>query len=149
LRPDVLGLPLHGPNGQSAGQIGAPTQKQLLENLFDTDIPDQIIILLGGVGDERAVEPIIRVMKRIQDAPQTDRRSRTLLAGKLALTNITVAEVSWGHGGEIPFENCPKDPAGCWSSWWEENKSSFRVRDIKTSRRYSNYPNYGIYRGLK
>jgi hypothetical protein len=129
-------------------KIGAPAQKQILENLFDPDIADQIVILLGGVGDEQAVEPIIQVMKRVQDEPPTDRRRRTLTAGKLALTNITVADTNWHHGGGITIDACPNDPGGCWSSWWQKNKGSFRVRDIKTSRHYSNYPNYGIYRGL-
>ena len=128
--------------------IGQEAQPRLLLMLPDVEIQDQVIILLGGVGDERAIGPIITAMKSALAWPLSDMRKRTLTAGNLALTNITAAEVIWHHGGGIPIQACPKDPAGCWSAWWEQRKETFRVKEIKVSRRYSNYPNYGIYRGL-
>ena len=30
--------------------------------------------------------------------------------------------------------------------WWKKNAGNFAVRSITLSRRYSNYPNYGIYK---
>jgi hypothetical protein len=129
-------------------ELGRAVKGPLLRKISDVAIRDQVIILLGGVGDERSVGPIIAAMKAASSEPSIAQRERTLTAGNLALTNITVAEVVWHHGGGIPFDACPKDPAGCWSTWWEANRATFRVRDIKTSRRYVNYPNYGIYRGL-
>jgi len=128
--------------------IGPAAQEPLLTKVFDLEIADQIIILLGGVGDERSVGPIIEAMTSASAESSTIRRKRTLTAGNLALTNITVADVIWHHGGGITVDACPNDPAGCWSSWWERNKAGFRVRDIAQSRRYVNYPNYGVYRGL-
>jgi hypothetical protein len=128
--------------------IGQKVQPRLLLMIGDVAIRDQVIILLGGVGDERSIGPIIEAMKSASSEAPSDQRKRTLTAGNLALTNITVAEVIWHHGGGIPFEACHDDPAGCWSAWWERNRETFRVKDIKVSRRYSNYPNYGIYRGL-
>jgi hypothetical protein len=129
-------------------EIGSATQDSLLPKLSDADISDQVIILLGGVGDERAVEPIIDTMKRVATERPSDRREQTLTAGNLALTNITVADVIWHHGGGMYFEKCSDVPASCWAEWWRQNRAIFRVKDIKQSRRYTNYPNYGIYRGL-
>ena len=126
-------------------QVGPAAQKILLQYLGDQPIKNHVIIPLGGVGDERAVAPIIHSMAEKGENPD---QKRLNLIANLALTNITVAEVIWHHGGGIPIEACPDDPAACWSAWWERNRGTFRVKDIKVSRRYSNYPNYGIYRGL-
>jgi hypothetical protein len=128
--------------------IGQKAQPRLLLMIGAVAIRDQVIILLGGVGDERSIGPIIETMKSASSEAPSDQRRRTLTAGNLALTNITVAEVIWHHGGGIPLEACHNDPAACWSAWWERNRETFRVKDIKVSRRYSNYPNYGIYHGL-
>jgi hypothetical protein len=109
----------------------------------DRKFKDQIIILLGGVGDERAVEPIIRAMstggRSNAEARQTNRMAN------LALTNITQSEVIWGHGGGIPYNSCPDNPKACWLAWWAQNKTSFKVSSEIGTRNYSNYPNYGIY----
>jgi hypothetical protein len=43
-------------------EIGSPAQEALLENITDPLIKYQIIILLGGVGDERSIGPIINAM---------------------------------------------------------------------------------------
>ena len=133
---------------QAVLDLGSDAQEPLIGALRDEEIRDQAIILLGGVGDERAVAPIIEAMKSASADTALDRRRRTLLAGNLALTNITVADVIWHHGGGIPSPRCPDDPATCWAAWWEQNAAAFRVRNIRQSRRYTNYPNYGIYRGL-
>jgi hypothetical protein len=90
------------------------------------------------VGDERAVAPIIEEMKSATSDPISERRCRTLLAGNFALTNITAADVIWHYGGGIPFPRCPDDPAACWAAWWQQNAATFRIRDIKQSRRYTN-----------
>lgn len=128
-------------------KIGPVAQKTLLRRISDPEIADQIIILLGGVGDERSVGPIIQAMTRASSEPAGIRRARIMNAGNLALTNITVADVIWHHGGGIKVDACPTDPAGCWARWWQQHKT-FRVSKITQSRRYSNYPNYGIYRNL-
>jgi hypothetical protein len=133
---------------QALLDLGPDAQESLIRALKDEKIRDQAIILLGGVGDERAVAPIIKAMKSATSDLSTDRRHRTLLAGNLALTNITVADVIWHRGGGIPFPRCPDDPATCWAAWREQNAATFRVGNIKQSRRYTNYPNYGVYRGL-
>jgi len=109
----------------------------------DREFKDQIIILLGGIGDERAVEPIIRAMstggRSHGEARQTNQMAN------LALTNITQSEVIWGHGGGIPYNSCPDDPKACSLAWWAQNKTSFKVSSEIGTRNYSNYPNYGIY----
>jgi len=128
--------------------IGTAAQQPLLKKLSDPEIADQVIILLGGVGDEESVGPIIHAMKLASSAPQANRRGKIISAGNLALTNITVADVIWHHGGGIPMNRCPDDPAGCWSKWWRQNQASFHVETLTESRNYVNYPNYGMYRGL-
>ncbi len=119
-------------------KIGHPAQDDLIAALDNPDILEQVIILLGGVGDERAVPHIIDKM--------TDKSDYGInLCANLALTNITVAAVIWHHGGGMPGPQ-PEDPKKAWAEWWMQNAHSFRVKEITTSRRYSNYPDYGIYR---
>jgi len=120
---------------QALLDIGPPVQGALLEKLGDPMIQDQVIILLGGVGDERAVGPIIEAMTRAADLPRKQ-RTQILLYGNAALTNITVADVIWHHGGGVIVDHCPKDPAGCWASWCRQHRATFRVKDITQSRRY-------------
>jgi hypothetical protein len=127
-------------------EIGSPAQELLLEKVDDPQIGDQVIILLGGVGDERAVAPIIRSMIAEDEIAFTPNAARTNLSANLALTNITVAEVIWHHGGGGELRKCPYNPKECWAEWWKRNEATFTVKGIKQSRRYSNYPNYGIYR---
>lgn len=127
-------------------EIGAPAQDALIEKLNHPVIKDQVIILLGGLGDERAVGPIIDAMVAKDEVAFTPNAERINLAAMLALTNITVAEVIWHHGGGIEVRRCPENPKECWAEWWKNNKATFKVKGIKQSRRYSNYPNYGIYR---
>lgn len=123
---------------------GPAAQNVLLDYLDDSQIKDQIIILLGGLGDGRAVEPIIRAMADREEARNSAFARKVNLAANLALTNITVADVIWHHGGGITRDSCPDDPKSCWYSWWIEHRGTFSP--LKTwSRNYSNYPNYGIY----
>ncbi len=126
--------------------IGPPAQGALLEKLRDAAVKDQVIILLGGVGDEHAVKPIIDAMVAYEEVARTPNAERINLAAMLALTNITVADVNWHHGGGIEFRRCPDNPKECWLEWWKQHEATFTVKGIKQSRRYSNYPNYGIYR---
>jgi hypothetical protein len=128
-------------------QAGPASQNLLLQYLgdpkvVDRELEDQIIILLGGVGDEKAVEPIIRAMST--EGRSTDAR-RTNLVANLALTNITQSEVIWGHGGGIPSDSSPDDAKARWLAWWAQNRASFKVSSEPENRNYSNYPNYGIY----
>jgi hypothetical protein len=109
----------------------------------DREFKDQIIILLGGVGDERAVEPIILAMSTA--GRSGGEATRTNRMANLALTNITQSEVIWGHGGGIPHNSCPDNPKSCWLSWWAQNKTSFKVSSEVGTRNDSNYPNFGIY----
>lgn len=127
-------------------RVGPAAQAPLLEKIDDPAIRDQVIILLGGVGDERAVGPIIDGMVAGGDAALTPDAERINLAANLALTNITVADVIWHHGGGIEVRRCPENPKECWATWWKKNEATFTVKEIKQSRRYSNYPNYGVYK---
>ena len=127
-------------------EMGPPAQSGLLAKLDDPAIKDQAIILLGGLGDERAVGPIIDAMVGKDEIAITPNAQKINLAAVLALTNITVAEVTWHHGGGIEVRKCPQNPKGCWTEWWQNNKTTFKAKENKQSRRYSNYPNYGIYK---
>jgi len=122
-------------------QVGPAAQKILLQYLNDQRIKDHVIILLGGVGDERSVGPIIDAMpNKGEDAGQ----KRLNLIANLALTNITVSDVIWYHGGGFLVTKCPDNPKSCWGAWWLKNENTFKVTEAP-SRNYSNYPNYGIY----
>ena len=120
-------------------EVGPAAQDALIGSLGKRKIVSQVVVLLGAVGDEKAVPHIIQAMT---DGPSFEPVNR---CANLALTNITVADVIWHHGGGPPTPE-PKDPKARWTKWWEANGKSFSVKDIKTSRRYSNYPNYGIYK---
>lgn len=126
-------------------QAGPVAQNPLLQYLDDQDIKDQIIILLGGVGDEKAVEAIIRAMPDGEETPSGAGAKRINLAANLALTNITVSDVIWHHGGGISIDACPEAPKSCWYAWWSQNRDNFKASTSTTNRNYSNYPNYGIY----
>jgi len=126
-------------------KIGAPAQVALLAKLNDERIKDQIIFLLGGVGDERAVASIIEAMVAASDSQKIHNAKRINRSANVALTNITVANVIWHRGGGIVVERCRDNPKECWSEWWQRNKSTFSVKTITQSRNYSNYPNYGVY----
>jgi hypothetical protein len=125
---------------------GPPAQNALLAKLDDPAIKDLAIILLGGLGDERAVGPIIDAMVGKAEVAVTPNAQKINLAAVLALTNITVAEVTWHHGGGIEVRKCPQNPKECWTEWWQNNQTTFKVKEIKQSRSYSNYPNYGVYK---
>ena len=125
-------------------QAGPAAQDVLLEYINDPQIKDQIIFLLGGVGDGKAVKSIIEAMATPDEASGSVYVRRVNLAANLALTNITVGDVIWHHGGGITIDGCPDDPKSCWSSWWLEHNDTFDVSRTP-KRRYSNYPGYGIY----
>ena len=127
-------------------EIGSPAQEALIENTKDPLIKGQIIILLGGVGDERSIGPIINAMIGKKDLKSTPDSEQINLAANIALTNITVAEVIWHHGGGVVQIGPPKDSKERWMKWWKKNEGSFAVKNITYSRNYSNYPNYGIYK---
>ena len=127
-------------------EIGAPAQEALIENINDPLIKDQIIILLGGVGDERSVGPIIENMIGKKALKSTPKSEQINLAANIALTNITVADVIWHYGGGVVQIDPPVDSKERWVKWWKKNKASFAVKSITRSRNYSNYPNYGIYK---
>jgi hypothetical protein len=127
-------------------EIGAPAQDALLENVNDPLIKDQIIILLGGVGDERSIGPIILAMIRKRDLKSTHNSEQINLVANIALTNITVADVIWHHGGGVVQISPPEDSKERWTKWWKTNQNNFEVQNITRSRNYVNYPNYGIYK---
>ena len=80
-------------------EIGSPAQQALIDNISDPIIKDQVILLLGGVGDERSIDPIILAMIRKKDLKSTHNSEQINLVANIALTNITVADVIWHHGG--------------------------------------------------
>jgi hypothetical protein len=125
-------------------QVGPAAREVLLEYLDDPQIKDQIIFLLGGVGNGNAVEPIIEAMATPDEAHGSAYARKVNLAANLALTNITVGDVIWHHGGGITIDACPDDPKSCWSAWWTEHSDTFDISHAP-NRRYSNYPDYGIY----
>src|SRR4030095_14407341 len=127
-------------------EIGTPTQQELIDNINDLAIKDQIIILLGGIGDEHSISPIIKAMIGKKDLKSTPSSERINLAANIALTNITVADVVWHHGGGIVQIEPHQDSKERWMKWWKKNVGNFAVRSITHSRKYSNYPNYGIYK---
>jgi hypothetical protein len=127
-------------------EIGPSAQKDLIDNINDPAIKGQIIILLGGVGDERSIGPIIDAMIRKRDLKSTPNSEQINLAANIALTNITVADVIWHYGGGVVQIEPPKDSKERWMKWWKKNQSNFAVKTITKSRNYSNYPNYGIYK---
>ncbi len=127
--------------------IGKPAQNELLKNIDNPKIKDQIIILLGGVGDEKAVEPMINAMIAKEEIESTPDAGKINLSANIALTNLTVATVIWHHGGGIVETKPPPNSKQLWADWWQKNKDTFNIEKITQSRRYSNYPNYGIYRG--
>jgi len=95
-------------------EMGPPAQNALLPKLNDPAIKDQAIILLGGLGDERAVGPIIDAMVGKDEIAVTPNAQKINLAAVLALTNITVAEVTWHHGGGIEVRKRPQNPKEGW-----------------------------------
>ena len=126
-------------------EIGTPTQQELIDNINDPAIKDQVIILLGGIGDEHSVSPIIKAMIQKKSLKSTPNSERINLAANIALTNITVADVIWHYGGGIVQVEPSKDSKERWIKWWETHRN-FSVKTITHSRNYSNYPNYGIYK---
>lgn len=130
-------------------EIGEASQSELLKEINNPQIKDQIIFLLGGVGNEKSVEPIINAMIPKSEILKNPQAKKINQSANLALTNITVADVIWHHGGGIVIDKCPEKAKECWEKWWTENKKSFSVKNITQSRRYSNYPNYGIYGNKK
>jgi hypothetical protein len=125
-------------------QAGPAAQDVLLRYLDDPNIKDQIIILLGGLGDGKAVLPIIHAMANQNEAGTNSYARKVNLAANLALTNITVGDVIWRHGGGITMDACPDDPKSCWYTWWIQHRYGFDISK-SVSRNYSNYPSYGIY----
>jgi hypothetical protein len=126
-------------------EIGPGARKVLLRHLDDEGTRDQVIILLGGVGDAKSIEPIINAMADEQEQKSNPAAKKINLAANLALTNITAAEVIWHRGGGIPFAKCPNDPKSCWSDWWKRNRDHID-QEMDVGRNYSNYPNYGIHK---
>ncbi|HLZ43181.1 MAG TPA: hypothetical protein VKQ11_19595 [Candidatus Sulfotelmatobacter sp.] len=125
-------------------QAGRGAQDVLLRYLSDQPIQDQIVMLLGGIGDENAIWPIIETLTDRNDPTNDPGSKRLNLVGDLALTNLTVSDVIWHHGGGISPNQCPDRPKSCWSKWWLARKDSFKV-GIGGDRLYTNYRNYGIY----
>lgn len=127
---------------------GPEAESVLLRHLADEGTKTQVIILLGGVGGTKSIEPIIDAMAGEQEQKSSPEAKKRNLVANIALTNITAAEVIWHRGGGIPLQNCPDDPKVCWSDWWTRNKDHIE-REIDVSRNYVNYPNYGIYEQRK
>jgi hypothetical protein len=126
-------------------EIGPAAQQDLIANINDPVIKDQIIILLGGVGDEHSIGPIINAMIQKKSLKSSPNSERINLAANIALTNITVADAIWHYGGGVVQVEPPKDSKERWMKWWKNNRD-FAVKTNTHSRNYSNYPNYGIYK---
>ena len=125
-------------------QAGHRAQDILLRHLGDRDVKDQVVMLLGGVGDESAIAPIIQTMADSQGPLPEEQARRLNLAANLALTNLTVSDVIWSQSGGVPFDHCPDTPKLCWSKWWAAHEDTFRV-GVAGNQLNTNYPSYGIY----
>jgi hypothetical protein len=125
-------------------QAGSGAQAILLDHIGDQGIQDQVVMLLGGIGDERSIWPIVETLTDGSEATLDAKSKRLNLIGNVALTNLTVSEVIWHHGGGITIDACPTTVRSCWSKWWLEQKDTFKV-GAGSNRHYTNYPNYGIY----
>lgn len=125
-------------------EAGHGAQDVVLHQIGNKAIQDQIVMLLGGIGDENVIWPIIETLTDGNDATMDARSKRLNLIGNLALTNLTVSGVIWHHGGGITVNQCPDTPKSCWAKWWLERRDSLKV-GVGGDRLYTNYPNYGIY----
>jgi len=125
-------------------QAGSGAQDVLLRHITDSAIQDQVVMLLGGVGNEESITPIIETLTDGSETTTDAKSKRLNLIGDLALTNLTVSEVIWHHGGGLSLNRCPDTPKSCWTLWWIDHRGSFKV-GVGGDRLYSNYPNYGIY----
>jgi hypothetical protein len=128
-------------------EIGPATQDALLKKLPDGEIKDKVMILLGGLGDERVIAPIIDAMIDEKDIKTIAKAREINLAANVALTNITVADVVYPYqGGCLGSDRCRDNAKQCWQKWWKENQGKFKIGRITQDRNYGNYPNYGIYK---
>lgn len=129
-------------------KVGPAAQPALLDSLSDPLIQDQVILLLGGIGDEAVIGPIIDAMIPSTELKTRENAMRINFAADFALTNITTADVVWPHSGGNIVLNCPNaDRKTCWQKWWELNSGSFAVENlVQRDRNYPHYPSYGIYR---
>jgi hypothetical protein len=127
-------------------RIGNPAQSTLLKNLSNPKLKIEMILLLGGVGDEASVKPLIDEFIGLGD-PQPGMSREVMFRNiciKVALTNITAADLAAPTAiGTFYGERCPTK--ACWEKWWEANKSTFSAKDVGKKRDQFFVPNYGIY----
>jgi hypothetical protein len=64
-------------------QAGTGAQEVLLRHVRDQTIQDQILMLLGGIGNERAIWPIIETLTDGNEAANDARSNRLNLVGNL------------------------------------------------------------------
>jgi hypothetical protein len=133
-------------------EIGAPAQHRLLEKLPDPRIKDQILYLLGGIGDESIISPIIEAMLDEDHINTIANAKHINRIANFALTNITAADVAFRKTkGRDVVLNCSEEKSkSCWGQWWEKNRNTFAVKTLTSEdRSFTLYPNYGIYRMLQ
>jgi hypothetical protein len=126
---------------------GADARPALLAELSNEKVLDQVLFLLGGVGDESSIDPILTAMGLAREKLSGERRERVLAAGSVALSNITGEPVVWWYCGGVVTRRCSLDPLDCWSTWWLANKARFRASD-PTHRKSRCRPGYGLYREM-
>src|SRR6185369_11807802 len=80
-------------------KIGSLAQNGLLENIKNDEIKEQVMFLLGGVGDKNVIVPIIEAMVRQAEFSKTPNAKKINHSANVALTNITGANVIWNFGG--------------------------------------------------
>lgn len=117
-------------------EIGSPAQDILLENIKNDEIKDQVMFLLGGVGDKNVIEPIIDAMVPQAEFSKTPNVKKINHSANVALTNITGADVIWNFGGII-IEKCTDNARECWETWWKRNRVGFNPKPIEQRRLYS------------
>lgn len=127
-------------------ESGSVNQNELLKKLSDQRIKDQVIFVLGEIGNEDVIGPIIDAMIDKAAMAQTPNSDRINLTANLALTNLTVADVIWPHRVGTVNELCTDDPKSCWQKWWRDNRDTFTVRGVRAKRHLENWPTYGYLR---
>lgn len=127
---------------------GPAAQGILLQSISDPQITDRVIFLLGGVGNERAIGPIISAMIDEKDIDSISNATQINFSADFALTNITAAEVVWPHSGGNLILQCPqRDRKRCWQEWWSKHRARFTAAAVPLEERDQPfYPDYGIYR---
>lgn len=129
-------------------RMGPGAQDALIAALSDPEILDQAIILLGAVGDERAIPHIIDAMIPDEDYSNVKDAYYINRCANLALMNITSYDAAHTRKfvDQHPYVIVPAEREmglkESWSMCWELFGETFKVKDV---RRDDWIAGYGVY----